>query len=69
ILERGQSVGRVRTDIDIEVMIDLLIGPLLARLVTGGRADQEAVTARINALWPALSPSSESSSPKAESNI
>jgi AcrR family transcriptional regulator len=56
ILERGQSVGRVRTDIDIEVMVDLLIGPLLARLVTGGRADHEAVKARIDALWPALSP-------------
>lgn len=55
ILERGQSVGSVRKDIDIEVMIDLLLGPLLARLVMGGQADKEAVEVRINALWPVLS--------------
>ena len=69
ILERGQSVGSVRTDIDIEVMIDLLLGPLLARLVTGGQTDPEAVKVRINALWPVLSPPSELSPPKAVTMI
>lgn len=53
-LERGQATGQVRRDVDLEVATDLLVGPLLAAMVTGGRADEATVVARIDAVWLSL---------------
>ncbi|MHB9150565.1 MAG: TetR/AcrR family transcriptional regulator [Thermoleophilia bacterium] len=53
-LERGQAACQLRADLDIEVALDLLVGPLLAALVTGGRPDEGTVRARVDAVWPAL---------------
>ncbi len=36
ILERAQARGEVRTDIDIELFIDMIIGPLLVRALIYG---------------------------------
>jgi AcrR family transcriptional regulator len=38
LLREGVRVGEIRSDIDLEVMTDALLGPLFARkLITGGR--------------------------------
>jgi AcrR family transcriptional regulator len=49
ILERGISRGELRDDLDIELAMDLLFGPLFYRLlITGDMIDEEFIVKLVN---------------------
>lgn len=58
-LQRGMELGQVRADIDTEVVLDAIYGPLWTRLVIGHLPLTSAHAARITeAIWPGIAPSS-----------
>ncbi|NUR24486.1 MAG: TetR/AcrR family transcriptional regulator C-terminal ligand-binding domain-containing protein [Catenulispora sp.] len=54
ILQRGMARGDIRPDIDVDFVVDHLIGPFFARYITGpphsaGWADQV-----VSVIWPGI---------------
>ncbi|MFE9018434.1 TetR/AcrR family transcriptional regulator [Streptomyces sp. NPDC007808] len=62
ILRRGQENGELRTDIDVDVMNDMIFGPMLVRAVMRPEADlpeglsEQMVDAVLEGLRPVSSP-------------
>ncbi|MER8222745.1 TetR/AcrR family transcriptional regulator [Streptomyces sp. NPDC094143] len=62
ILRRGQENGELRTDVDLELLSDLFVGPLLVRSVLHPDADlpeglaEQVVDTLLEGLRPASSP-------------
>ncbi|MDO0932626.1 TetR/AcrR family transcriptional regulator [Streptomyces sp. DG2A-72] len=62
ILRRGQASGELRTDIDIELMNDMFVGPMLVRAMMRQDADlpegmsEQLVDAVLDGLRPVSSP-------------
>lgn len=55
ILERGISRGELKKDLDIELVIDLIFGPLFYRLlITGDVADKAFVSKLINCVFKGI---------------
>ena len=54
-LERGVALGQIRADIDREVVLDAIYGPLWLRLLVGHLPLQPADARRIvDAMWPGI---------------
>lgn len=52
ILERGISRGELKEDLDIELVMDLLFGPLFYRLlITGDMVDEEFIVKLVNYVF------------------
>jgi AcrR family transcriptional regulator len=55
-IDAGIARGQIRPDLDVEPIIDYLLGVLFAAVLSAGRPGTNWPTATIDALWPALSP-------------
>jgi AcrR family transcriptional regulator len=53
-IEQGIERGQIRPDVDIERMLDLLLGALFAAVFASGRPGPDWPEAVVDALWPAL---------------
>jgi AcrR family transcriptional regulator len=53
-IERGIERGEIRADLDVERIIDFLMGALFAAFLTGGRPPPEWTELTVDAIWPAL---------------
>jgi AcrR family transcriptional regulator len=53
-LEKGIDRGQVRADLDVDRIIDLIMGALSAAVLSAGRPGRAWSQATVNALWPAL---------------
>ena len=54
-LTRGIEVGQIRADLDHEIVLDAIYGPLWTRLIIGHLKMSPADATRIvNALWPGI---------------
>jgi AcrR family transcriptional regulator len=53
-IEKGIDRGQVRSDLDVERIVDHLLGALFAAFLTGGRPGPEWPRQIVGALWPAL---------------
>ena len=54
-LERGMALGQVRPDVDPEIVLDAIYGPLWLGLLIGHRPPTAADAARIvDAVWPGV---------------
>ena len=54
-IERGIERGQIRSDLDVERIIDHLLGALFAAFLTEGRPGTEWPEQTVDAIWPALS--------------
>jgi AcrR family transcriptional regulator len=54
-IDAGIARGQIRPDLDIEPIIDYLLGALFAAVLSAGRPGPSWPTRTIDALWPALS--------------
>jgi len=54
-IEKGIDRGHIRPDLDVERILDYLLGVLFAAFLTGGRPGPEWSEQVIDAIWPALS--------------
>jgi AcrR family transcriptional regulator len=54
VLRRGITRGELAPDLDLDIAVDLIIGPLLAGFVIRGDSDPESIRQRVRAVWPAL---------------
>ena len=55
IIERGIARGEVRDDIDLDLMVDTLMGPYIYRkLLTGGRLDDRLAAELIDVVLPSF---------------
>lgn len=65
VLRRGQETGELRTDLDRELMYDIVVGPMLVRAVLHPDADlaeglaERMVDALLVGLRPVSSPESQ----------
>src|SRR5262249_1977602 len=59
-IDAGIARGQIRPDLDVEPIIDYLLGALFAAVLSTGRPGPSWPTSTIDALWPALSPERES---------
>jgi predicted nucleotidyltransferase len=50
ILERAVARGEIRPDVDLEVAIDVLVGPVIYRLLLGGK-DMEGLRRHSDAVF------------------
>ena len=53
-IEKGIERGQIRADLDVERVLDYLLGALFAAFLTQGRPDPEWPELTIDAIWPAL---------------
>jgi AcrR family transcriptional regulator len=53
-IERGIERGQVRPDLDVERVLDLLLGALFSAVLAEGRPGSEWSGRTVEALWPAL---------------
>ena len=54
-LDRGISLGKIRADIDQEIVLDAIYGPLWVRLMVGHLPMRPKDATRIvAALWPGI---------------
>jgi AcrR family transcriptional regulator len=57
VLQRGIAEGTLRPDLDLDTIVAMLIGPLIARTLVdwepGGRRE-DAVQRLVDAIWPAI---------------
>jgi AcrR family transcriptional regulator len=53
-IAKGIERGQIRDDLDIERILDLLLGALFAAVFAGGRPGTDWPEQIIDALWPAL---------------
>lgn len=57
LLARGVERGELRPDIDLDVLLDLLVGPLYTRMmITGGPLDEPLVEGLLDLLWRGIGP-------------
>jgi AcrR family transcriptional regulator len=63
-IEKGIDRGQIRPDLDIERILDYLVGVLFAAFLTQGKPDPEWSERTIDAIWHALSNESQ---PRADS--
>ena len=54
-IEKGIEQGQIRQDVDVEQIIDYLMGALFAAVFANGRPGPDWPQKAIDALWPALS--------------
>jgi AcrR family transcriptional regulator len=54
-IQAGVDRGQIRPDLDIERVLDLLLGAFFAAVFAGGRPGPEWPEQIVDALWPALS--------------
>jgi AcrR family transcriptional regulator len=54
IIRDGIERGQIRPDIDVERVLDLLLGALFAAVFARGRPGSDWPEAVVDALWPAL---------------
>lgn len=54
VIEDGVNRGQIRPDLDIERVLDLLLGAFFAAVFASGRPQPNWPEAIVNALWPAL---------------
>lgn len=53
-IQEGIERGQIRPDLDIERVLDLLLGAFFAAVFAGGRPGPEWPEAIVDALWPSL---------------
>jgi AcrR family transcriptional regulator len=53
-IQEGIERGQIRPDVDIEPVLDLLLGAFFASVFAGGRPGPEWPEQIVDALWPAL---------------
>lgn len=54
-IERGVELGQIRSDLDIELVLDAIYGPLWLRLLIGHRRLRPSDADRIvDAIWPGI---------------
>ena len=53
-IQRGIDRGHIRPDVDIERVLDLLLGALFGAVFASGRPDTEWSERIVDAIWPAL---------------
>jgi hypothetical protein len=53
-IQRGIERGQIRPGIDIERMLDLLLGALFGAVFASGRPDTSWSEQIVDAIWPAL---------------
>jgi AcrR family transcriptional regulator len=53
-IQEGIEHGQIRPDVDIERILDLLLGAFFAAVFAGGRPGPEWPEQIVDALWPAL---------------
>ena len=54
-LRRGVELGRIRDDLDLEVVLDAIYGPMWLRLLIGHLPVRQAdATAIVDAVWPGI---------------
>jgi len=58
-IEKGIDRGQIRSDLDIERILDYLVGALFAAFLTQGKPDPAWSERTIDAIWPALSNESQ----------
>lgn len=57
ILERGIARGEVRADLDLELVVDLLAGPVYyRRVISGGRIDADVGRALVATVYRGIAP-------------
>jgi hypothetical protein len=54
VIEDGIARGQIRPDVDVESVLDLLLGALFAAVFASGRPGPEWPEAIVDSLWPAL---------------
>jgi AcrR family transcriptional regulator len=54
VVLRGIESGQIRPDLDVERILDLLLGALFSAVLADGRPGPEWSEQTIDALWPAL---------------
>src|SRR2546423_258028 len=53
-IQHGIERGQIRSDVDLERVLDLLLGALFAAVLATGRPDQRWAERTVAAVWPAL---------------
>src|SRR5436309_216963 len=53
-IEAGIERGQIRADLDVERILDYLLGALFAAFLTGGRPGPDWSEQTVDAIWPAL---------------
>jgi len=53
-IQHGIERGQIRSDVDVERVLDLLLGALFAAVLATGRPDQRWAERTVAAVWPAL---------------
>ena len=53
-IREGVERGQIRPDLDVERILDLLLGAFFAAVFAGGRPGPDWPKATVDALWPAL---------------
>ncbi|MGZ4224597.1 MAG: TetR/AcrR family transcriptional regulator [Solirubrobacteraceae bacterium] len=67
VLERGVTLGDLRTDLDFELALDVLGGPLFYRLlITGGPIDERLAESVVDLILTGFAPKPKSSKRKKE---
>lgn len=54
-IDAGMARGQIRPDLDVEPIIDYLLGALFAAVLSSGRPSLSWPTTTVDGLWPALS--------------
>jgi hypothetical protein len=54
-IREGIERGQIRSDVDAERVLDLLLGGLFFAVLTDGRPSPDWAEQTVDALWPALS--------------
>jgi AcrR family transcriptional regulator len=55
VIAQGIDRGQIRADVDVEPVLDLLLGALFAAVMAAGRPGPAWPRRTVDALWPALS--------------
>ncbi len=56
LLRRGVASGQLRADLDIELVISVLTGAVVAEIIRGRPTDDAWVESLLGLLWPVLAP-------------
>jgi len=54
VIERGVAAGQIRVDVDVERVLDMLLGALFSAVLAEGRPGPDWSERIVDALWPAL---------------
>jgi hypothetical protein len=53
-IERGIERGQISADVDVERLLDMLLGALFAAVLAEGKPGPKWPEETVDALWPAL---------------